>query len=75
MAHLMGKLSPPLLRHWLVIEGAEVAVAALMKSDQNGHDFTQAHGALAMTLLETMAQEALTPAGLEGLAKVIDMAK
>jgi len=57
------------------IEIFESAVALLMKSDQDGHDFAQGEGARALTLREGVGKELLMPERLKSLAKIVDVAK
>jgi hypothetical protein len=70
-----GKRLCPLALHFLLIVSFEVAVARLVKADQNRHDFTQAQAPVSVALLKSKSYQLLLPLLLKGSAKVIDTAE
>ena len=75
MRRLWQTLSRPFRLHVRLIIGFEVAVARLMKGNQNRHDFAQAQAALSLAKLESTAQKLLFPLWFKGLAEIIDGAE
>ncbi len=75
IAYQLWKRICPVDLYFLLVIGFEIAVARLMKPNQNRHDFAQTQVAAAIANLESKSQQLLFPLRFKGLAKIIDGAE
>jgi len=59
----------------MLVVAFKVAIVALVKREQNRHDFTQVQGTLTVASFQAVAQHLTFPLRFKGLAKIIDRSK
>jgi len=53
--------------------GFEVAIVGLVESNQDGHNFTNGQGTLALALFQPASEQVTLPVGQKCFAKIIDI--